>query len=45
MNLTTEISGIEIKNPLMPASGPLVGDYDKMIYLGLHLFLMRNLMI
>lgn len=33
MNLTTSISGIEIKNPLMPASGPLVGDYEKMLIL------------
>lgn len=33
MDLTTNISGIELKNPLMPASGPLVGDYEKMMAL------------
>ncbi len=33
MNLSTKIAGIELKNPLMPASGPLVGDYEKMMTL------------
>lgn len=30
MNLNTKISGIYLENPLMPASGPLVGDDKKM---------------
>jgi len=30
MNLKTSLSGINFKNPLMPASGPLVGDSEKM---------------
>lgn len=30
MNLNTSLSGINLKNPLMPASGPLVGDSEKM---------------
>lgn len=29
MNLSTRFAGIELENPLMPASGPLVGDADK----------------
>ena len=29
MNLKTNLSGIDFKNPLMPASGPLVGDSEK----------------
>lgn len=33
MNLSTSICGIELKNPLMPASGPLVGDERKMLAL------------
>lgn len=33
MNLSTTIAGIRLKNPLMPASGPLVGDYEKMMIL------------
>ncbi|WMJ79761.1 4Fe-4S binding protein [Clostridium sp. MB40-C1] len=33
MNLSTKIAGIELKNPLLPASGPLVGDYEKMMKL------------
>lgn len=33
MKLETEIAGIKLKNPLMPASGPLVGDDKKMLYL------------
>lgn len=33
MNLNTKIAGIELKNPLMPAVGPLVGDYEKMMCL------------
>ncbi len=33
MNLNTKISGITLKNPLMPASGPIVGDEEKMKYL------------
>lgn len=30
MNLNTSLSGIKLENPLMPASGPLVGDSEKM---------------
>ncbi|HDP78507.1 MAG TPA: dihydroorotate dehydrogenase, partial [Mesotoga infera] len=30
MNLSTEVAGIYLKNPLMPASGPLTGDHRKM---------------
>lgn len=30
MNLKTSLSGINFENPLMPASGPLVGDSEKM---------------
>lgn len=33
MDLSTRIAGMELKNPLMPASGPLVGDYEKMMAL------------
>lgn len=33
MILETEVAGIKLKNPLMPASGPLVGDAKKMLYL------------
>lgn len=33
MNLTTSISGLKLTNPLMPASGPLVGDEKKMLFL------------
>ena len=29
MDLSTKISGIPLENPVMPASGPLVGDYGK----------------
>jgi len=31
MDLRTNIAGIELENPLMPASGPLVGSYEKMM--------------
>ena len=31
MDLGTNIAGILLKNPLMPASGPLVGSYEKMM--------------
>lgn len=31
MDLKTSIAGIELENPLMPASGPLVGSYEKMM--------------
>ena len=31
MELRTNIEGIALKNPLMPASGPLVGSYEKMM--------------
>ncbi|TDT63661.1 4Fe-4S binding protein [Fonticella tunisiensis] len=31
MDLSTNIAGIELKNPLMPASGPLVGSYEKIM--------------
>lgn len=33
MDLRTNVAGIELKNPLMPASGPLVGSYEKMMAL------------
>jgi dihydroorotate dehydrogenase subfamily 1 len=31
LNLNAKVAGIDINNPIMPASGPLVGDYDKMM--------------
>lgn len=31
IDLTTTIGGIPLKNPVMPASGPLVGDAEKML--------------
>lgn len=31
MDLSTKIAGINLKNPLMPASGPLVGDFEKIM--------------
>jgi dihydroorotate dehydrogenase (fumarate) len=31
MDLRTNIAGVLLKNPLMPASGPLVGSYEKMM--------------
>lgn len=33
MDISTSIAGIKLKNPVMPASGPLVGSYEKMIAL------------
>ena len=33
MDLTTKFDGLILKNPMMPAAGPLVGDDEKMIYL------------
>ena len=33
MNLKTRFDGLELKNPLMPASGPLVGDAEKLIFM------------
>jgi dihydroorotate dehydrogenase (fumarate) len=33
MNLKTEFDGIILENPLMPASGPLVGDFEKLSFL------------
>lgn len=33
MNLSTEFAGIKLSNPIMPASGPLTGDYEKMAFL------------
>lgn len=33
MNLKTSFDGLTLKNPLLPASGPLVGDLKKMNYL------------
>lgn len=33
LDLSTTIAGIKLKNPLMPASGPLTGDYKKMMYI------------
>ncbi len=34
MKLKTTIAGISLENPLMPASGPLVGSYEKMMAIG-----------
>lgn len=31
MDISTSIGGIKLKNPLMPAAGPLVGSYEKMM--------------
>lgn len=33
MNLETKFNGLVLKNPLMPASGPLSGDLEKLMYL------------
>jgi len=33
MDLSTKFDGLMLKNPLMPAAGPLVGDAEKMIWL------------
>ena len=33
MNLTTRFDGLELANPLMPASGPLVGDLEKLLFM------------
>jgi len=33
MNLSTTFDGLHLANPLMPASGPLVGDADKLAFL------------
>ena len=33
MDLSTKFDGLTLKNPLMPAAGPLVGDLEKMLYL------------
>jgi len=33
VDLSVEICGLKFKNPLLPASGPLVGDADKLLYL------------
>lgn len=33
MNLTTTFDGLTLKNPLMPASGPLVGDLEKLLFM------------
>jgi len=33
MNLKTTFDGITLDNPLMPASGPLVGDFEKLSFL------------
>ena len=33
MDLTTKFDGLALKNPLMPAAGPLVGDAEKMLWL------------
>lgn len=33
MDITTKLKSITMKNPLMPGSGPLVGDGEKMLYL------------
>ena len=31
MDLSTNICGLKLENPLMPASGPLVGDFEKIM--------------
>ncbi len=31
MDLSTSICGLKLENPLMPASGPLVGDFEKIM--------------
>ena len=33
MNLKVEFDGIHLENPLMPASGPIVGDSEKLLFL------------
>ena len=33
MDLSTKFDGLTLKNPLMPAAGPLVGDAEKMLWL------------
>lgn len=33
MDISTKFDGLVLKNPLMPAAGPLVGDAEKMIWL------------
>lgn len=33
MNLKTEFDGLKLSNPLMPASGPLVGDTKKLVFM------------
>ena len=33
MDLKTKFDGLVLKNPLMPAAGPLVGDAEKMLWL------------
>ncbi len=33
MDITTNVSGLVLSNPLMPGSGPLTGDDERMIYL------------
>jgi dihydroorotate dehydrogenase (fumarate) len=33
MNLKVEFDGIKLDNPLMPASGPIVGDSEKLLFL------------
>ncbi|MCD6450332.1 MAG: 4Fe-4S binding protein [Thermotogaceae bacterium] len=33
MDLSTVLSGVELSNPVMPASGPLVGDDEKILYI------------
>ena len=33
MDLTTKFDGLVLKNPLMPAAGPLVGDAEKLLWL------------
>lgn len=34
MDISTDIAGLRLENPLMPASGPLVGDDRKMLAIG-----------
>ena len=33
MDLSTKFDGLFLKNPLMPAAGPLVGDFEKLLFM------------
>lgn len=34
MDLTTKLAGLTLPNPLLPASGPLTGDAEKLLWMG-----------